>query len=73
VFGSPWKLGDLAINIVGLNGVIANRLRINAPLWTLAYEIWFYVIAGALGSVTVLPSGTEVHSAWMTKHLQTSN
>ena len=38
----------LLINFVGLNGVIGQALPGNPPLWTLAYEIWFYISAGAL-------------------------
>jgi len=37
----------LPINILGLNNVVAPTLSGNAPLWSLAYEIWFYVVAGA--------------------------
>ena len=35
-------------NIVGLNGVLTPSLKNNAPLWSLAYEIWFYILAGAV-------------------------
>jgi peptidoglycan/LPS O-acetylase OafA/YrhL len=35
--------------VVGLNGVIAPTLAWDAPLWSLAFEVWFYVLAGALG------------------------
>jgi peptidoglycan/LPS O-acetylase OafA/YrhL len=35
-------------NMIGLNGVVAATLPGNAPLWSLAYEIWFYIFAGAI-------------------------
>jgi len=36
-------------NLVGLQGVLVPNLGGNAPLWSLAYEIWFYVLAYAAG------------------------
>lgn len=38
-------------NMIGLNGIFVDTLLNNAPLWSLAYEIWFYVIAGAIGVI----------------------
>jgi peptidoglycan/LPS O-acetylase OafA/YrhL len=40
----PWVL---LANMTGLNEVIAPTLRYNIPMWSLAYEIWFYIIGGA--------------------------
>jgi peptidoglycan/LPS O-acetylase OafA/YrhL len=37
------------LNMIGLNGILTDTLADNAPLWTLAYEIWFYILAGAIG------------------------
>lgn len=31
-------------NVVGLQGIFVNVLSYNSPLWSLAYEIWFYII-----------------------------
>ena len=56
VFGLPWNLVGLIGNMVGLNGVFVNTLPNNAPLWTLAYEIWFYIIGGALGFLSASKS-----------------
>lgn len=47
LFGRAIGLGQIAFNILGLNGVIVSTFPGNEPLWTLAYEIWFYVAAGA--------------------------
>jgi peptidoglycan/LPS O-acetylase OafA/YrhL len=35
-------------HVVGLNGVLAQTFAHNVPLWSLAYEIWFYVLAAAV-------------------------
>lgn len=49
VFGNPLDPFQLLVHVFGLNGVLAPTLDRNAPLWSLAYEIWFYVAGGALG------------------------
>jgi peptidoglycan/LPS O-acetylase OafA/YrhL len=36
-------------NLFGLQTVIVPNLCGNAPLWSLAYEIWFYILAYAIG------------------------
>ena len=38
-------------NMVGLNEVLVSSLAIDPVLWSLAYEIWFYVLAGAVGYI----------------------
>lgn len=35
-------------NILGLQGIFVNSFCSNDALWTLAYEIWFYVLGGAI-------------------------
>jgi peptidoglycan/LPS O-acetylase OafA/YrhL len=40
---------QIAANLTGLNNIVTGTLPQNAPLWSLAYEIWFYVFAGAIG------------------------
>jgi len=42
---------QMLLNMLGLNGVLTATLYGNAPLWTLAYEIWFYILAGAIGYI----------------------
>ena len=49
-FDLPPDWGQAVLNMVGLNGVVVAQLPNNNPLWTLAYEIWFYVLAGAAGA-----------------------
>jgi len=45
----PTRPLQIFLNAVGLNEILTDTLPSNAPLWTLAYEIWFYVTAGAFG------------------------
>jgi peptidoglycan/LPS O-acetylase OafA/YrhL len=42
---APWAI---ACNMIGLNGVLCETLPTNPPLWSLSYEIGFYVIGGCL-------------------------
>lgn len=37
-------------NILGLQGVLVQSFSGNYPLWSLAYEIWFYCLAGGLAA-----------------------
>jgi peptidoglycan/LPS O-acetylase OafA/YrhL len=48
-YGSPINAKQLLLHIAGLNGILTDTFSTNAPLWTLGYEIWFYILAGALG------------------------
>lgn len=41
-------LGVMVGHLFGLNGVAVATLETNKPLWSLPYEIWFYILAGAL-------------------------
>ncbi len=47
VFHKPLSLVELVGNMTGLNGVLVVTLPNNAPLWSLAFEVWFYVLGGA--------------------------
>lgn len=46
--GKPVSWLDLIGNIIGLQGVSVANFAANHPLWSLGYEIWFYVLAGSL-------------------------
>jgi peptidoglycan/LPS O-acetylase OafA/YrhL len=48
VFGQVVSPMTLIGNMLGLNGTLVPTLNSNAPLWSLAYEIWFYIAAGAV-------------------------
>jgi len=48
LFRQPPPFGQLIANMVGLNELVTDSLAINAVLWSLTYEIWFYILAGVL-------------------------
>jgi len=56
----PIRVGEFFGNIFGLQGVFFRNFGGNEPLWSLSYEIWFYVLIGAMG--TLLVSHKENHS-----------
>lgn len=43
-------------NLLGLQGVFVDSVAGNAPLWSLAYETWFYILAGAIATSLVAKS-----------------
>lgn len=48
ITGRPPVTSAILANMVGLNTILAPTLAYDSPLWSLAFEIWFYVIGGAL-------------------------
>lgn len=50
-----WVVGDqfepwtLVGNLLSLQGVVVPVFGSNAPLWSLSYEVWFYVLMGGIG------------------------
>lgn len=53
VFHESTGIAPLVANMIGLNGILAPELHNNPPLWSLTYEIWFYVLGGALGYLAI--------------------
>lgn len=54
-------LDQILANMVGLNEVITKNLAFNPVLWSLSYEIWFYIFAGAAAYVvSQRPTGASV-------------
>jgi peptidoglycan/LPS O-acetylase OafA/YrhL len=51
VHGQTAPVYGLIANMVGLNEVLVPSIESNAVVWSLAYEIWFYIAAGAVGYV----------------------
>jgi peptidoglycan/LPS O-acetylase OafA/YrhL len=47
--GTPFTGWQLIGNAIGLNGVLVDTMPNNPPLWSLAYEIWFYITGGTVG------------------------
>jgi peptidoglycan/LPS O-acetylase OafA/YrhL len=50
-YRQPPPIGQLIANMVGLNEIVADSLTNNGVLWSLTYEIWFYILAGTLAYV----------------------
>ena len=51
VLGQTAPIYELIANMIGLNEVLVPSITSNAVVWSLAYEIWFYIAAGAAGYV----------------------
>lgn len=49
IAGGPAGPVEWAGNLLGLQHVLVEPLGGNAPLWSLAYEIWFYALVYAVG------------------------
>ena len=48
----PTSFKILFLNIISLQGMFVDTFADNAPLWSLAYEAWFYILLGSLGAMT---------------------
>lgn len=59
VVGRPVLLSELMGAIAGLQGVLTKSFGGNYPLWSLAYEIWFYVLSGACAAWLAASSGAR--------------
>jgi peptidoglycan/LPS O-acetylase OafA/YrhL len=46
-YATPIDPLQIAANMSGLNMVMAKTMEWNGPLWSLPYEIWFYIFGGA--------------------------
>ena len=53
VFGQSPNVFQLLAALAGLNDVVQPTLPLDPPLWSLGYEIWFYVLAGAVGALVM--------------------
>ena len=47
--GSPLNLTTFVANVFMMQGVLANPLGTNGPLWSLAYEWWYYCAFALIG------------------------
>jgi len=52
-------------NLAGLQGLVVDNFGGNAPLWSLAYEIWFYTLWGAVLVLVVNRSKKVSVLAWL--------
>jgi len=49
--------------MIGLNEVLVPSIESNAVVWSLAYEIWFYIAAGAVGYIVSNARGFAAYAA----------
>lgn len=50
-YGVTPDFGQVAGNMLLLNGVVVETLEWNGSLWTIPFEIWFYVFGGAAAAI----------------------
>ena len=53
--GVPIRWVEMLGNVAGLQGVICDNFANNVPLWSLSYEIWFYVLGGCVALIVAKP------------------
>lgn len=58
VTGRTIDFGELAGNLLSLQCVFFNSFAGNVPLWSLSYEVWFYVLAGS-AAAAIAVAGTK--------------
>lgn len=58
--GLPASLLDMLGNAFALQGVFFKNLGHNEPLWSLSYEVWFYVLIGSAGVLLTTSSRNRV-------------
>lgn len=47
-FGISFSWREAGLNLLSLQGVACQPFSGNTALWSLSYEVWFYILAGAL-------------------------
>jgi peptidoglycan/LPS O-acetylase OafA/YrhL len=52
----PFAWGNLGVNLSSLQGVFGDPFPFSGALWSLSYEVWFYVLCGAAICVAVSKS-----------------
>jgi len=57
---SEWpEITVVMSNMFGLNGIITKTLKYNGALWSISYEIWFY-IAGGLFALSIITKNHNI-------------
>jgi peptidoglycan/LPS O-acetylase OafA/YrhL len=51
VLTRSWDLGGFVGSLLSLQGIWFSPYGGNAPLWSLAYEVWFYIAIYAIGGI----------------------
>ena len=47
-FGLSFDWGEAFINLLSLQGILGPPFSANTSLWSLSYEVWFYIAGGAI-------------------------
>jgi len=58
--GHPPGLGELLGNLLSLQNIACRNFGGNSPLWSLSYEVWFYVLAGSFAAVASASTNRRV-------------
>ena len=58
--GLPHSLCDMVGNMFAFQGVFFKNFGHNEPLWSLSYEVWFYVIFCSLGVILSAKSSSRL-------------
>jgi peptidoglycan/LPS O-acetylase OafA/YrhL len=56
LFGRPPTAWQMLGNLLSLQGIFTATLPANPPLWSLTYEVWFYVLNGAIALLLAVKS-----------------
>ncbi len=60
LWGRGFDAGRFACNLASLQGVFCHPYESNVPLWSLAYEMWFYILVWIAGAAII----ARRFSAW---------
>lgn len=52
-------------NLLGLRGSLCGHFAKNVPLWSLDYEIWFYILSGCAAAMVVSAPRGRVASGFV--------
>lgn len=63
--GGRISIWEFLGNLLGLQGVFVPVFGENGPLWSLAYEIWFYILWGGILTVSLGKSPRTGKVAWI--------
>jgi peptidoglycan/LPS O-acetylase OafA/YrhL len=61
----PVSVKDLVGNTLALQGVFFRNFGHNEPLWSLSYEVWFYIMIGTVGVILSGKTKSQTGTAFM--------
>lgn len=60
---TPPNWSQVIGNLLSVQRIACEPLTVNAPLWSLSYEVWFYVLGGALAALLARQSQSNLLAA----------